>query len=110
MTLMTEQDLKKALGKNVSRRRGDTGLSQEELAEKVGVSKNTISDIEGGNKFARAKTLINLAKAFDTEVYELLKPDTVLPDKPADILAKYSGEVRECVERIGNSYIEDMKR
>jgi len=74
------------------------------------VSKNTISDIETGQKFARANTLVKLAKAFETEVYELLKPDNVPPDKTSDAIAKYSEEVRDAVNKIQSSYIENMKR
>ena len=86
------------------------GWNQETLAEKAGVSKNTISDIETGQKFARANTLVRLAEVLQTEVYELLKPDNVMPDKSADILAKYGEEVKEAVEKIGNLYIEKMNK
>ena len=107
--MKTEQELKILFGKNVSTLRNRRGWSQEELAEKADVSRNTISDIEKGDKFARPKTLVSLALAFETDVYELLKPEGVLPDKPTDIFAEYSEEVRERVEEIGNSYMERMK-
>ncbi|MCL2127265.1 MAG: helix-turn-helix transcriptional regulator [Treponema sp.] len=94
----------------MSARRERRGWSQEKLAEKAGVSRNAISDIENGDKFARAKTLVNIARAFETEVYELLKPETVLPDKPEDILEEYREEVREKMEEIGNSFMEKLKR
>ena len=84
------------------------GWNQETLAVKAGVSKNTISDIETGQKFVRANTLVKLARALQTEVYELLKPDNIMPDKTADILAKYGEEVKEAVEKIGNSYMANM--
>ena len=106
---MTEKELMALLGKNIKTRRKRKGWNQEKLAEKTDVSKNTISDIEAGNNFARAKTLVNLAKVFETDVYELFKPDNVLPDKSADIFAKYSEEVRERVEEIENSYKKRMK-
>jgi transcriptional regulator with XRE-family HTH domain len=108
--MKTEQELKAIFGKNVFKQRDQKKWTQEELAEKAKVSKNTISDIEGGQKFARAKTLVKLALAFDTQVYELLKPDDVLPDKPTDIIAKYGEEVREKVAEIGSSYMEKMKQ
>ena len=106
--MKTEQILKNILGQNVKTRRIQKGWSQEELAEKAGFTKNTISDIETGQKFARANTLLKLAKVLQTEVYELLKPDNVIPDKTADILVKYSEEVKEAVEKIRNFYIENM--
>ena len=108
--MKTEQELKNILGRNVYKLRDRMGWNQETLAEKVCVSKNTISDIETGQKFARAKTLVGLAEALQTEVYELLKPDNIMPDKSADVLTKYSEEVKEAVEKIGNLYIEKMNQ
>ena len=107
--MKTEQELRIQFGKNVSTLRNRNNWSQEKLAEKTGVSRNTISDIEKGDKFARPKTLINMAIAFETEVYELFKPEGVLPDKPSDIIAEYTEEVRERVEEIGNSYLGRLK-
>ena len=103
------QELKNTLGQNIKTRRNRNGWSQEELSDKADVSKNTISDIENGQKFARANTLVKLANALKTEVYELVKPESVLPDKNADIIAKYSEEVREAVEKIGNFYMGNQK-
>ena len=108
--MKTEQDLKSIFGKNVKIRRESRGWSQEVLAEKAKVSKNTISDIETGQKFARAETLICLANALETAVYELLKPADIVPDKASDIITKYSDEVRDAVERIGNRYLGNKDR
>jgi transcriptional regulator with XRE-family HTH domain len=102
-----EQELKTILGTNVKTRRERMRLTQEELSEKVGVSKNTISAIEKGEKFAHAKTLFYLAKALKTEVYELLKPENVYPDKASDIIANYSDEVREAVGKLEKTYMEN---
>ena len=107
--MKTEQELKDIFGKNIKTLRIRKKWSQEKLAENVGVSRNTISEFETGQNFAHAPTLVNLAIALETDVYELLKPEGVLPDKPIDIFAKYSEEVRVKVEEIGNSYIERMK-
>ena len=107
--MKTEKELKEFFGKTIKTLRYRRGWSQEKLAEKVGVTRNIISKIETGKNFAHAKTLVNLALAFETKIYELLKPEGVLPDKPTDILAEYSEEVREKVEEIGNFYIERMK-
>ena len=107
--MKTEQDLKNTFGKNVKIRRESKGWSQEILAEKAKVSKNTISDIETGQKFAHAKTLICLAKALETAVYELLKPDDVKPDYNTDIIAKYGEQIKKAVDKIGSSYTGNRK-
>jgi len=102
--MKTEQELRSVLGWNVSIRRSSRGWTQEELAEKAGVTKNTISDIEKGDKFAHAKTLVQLAIVFETEVYELLKPKDASPDKIADAIARYSEEIKKAVENVEKSY------
>ena len=107
--MKTEQDLKYIFGKNVKTRRESRAWSQEILAEKAGVSKNTISDIETGQKFVRAETLISLAKALETAVYELLKPDDVKPDNNADIIVKYGEEVKKAIDKIGKTYFKNGK-
>jgi transcriptional regulator with XRE-family HTH domain len=105
--MKTFQELKKILGTNVRTRRDKLGLTQEELSVKVHVSKNTISAIETGKKFAHAKTLFYLAKTFNTEVYELLKPEDVYPDKATDIIAKYSDKMRDAVGELERTYMEN---
>ena len=102
----TEQELMAFFGKNVKIRRKERKWSQEVLADKIGVSRNTISDIESGQDFVGAKTLVNLALVFKTEVYELLKPDNVQPDNAYEILTKYSSEVKEAVDTIKNNYLK----
>jgi transcriptional regulator with XRE-family HTH domain len=44
------------------------------LAEKVNISTNFLADIEAGNTWVSAQTLAKLAKVFEIEVFELLKP------------------------------------
>jgi len=105
--MKTEQDLKKIFSQNVRTRRERKGWTQEVLAEKAKVSKNMISDYETNQKFAHAKTLVRLAIALETEVYELLKPDYILPDKSTDIIARYGKEVKDAVEKVGNRYLID---
>ena len=107
---MTEQELKITLGKNIKFLRENRKWSQEELSKKTGVSKKTISDIETGQKFARAKTLVKSAQVFETSPYELLKPDNILPDNADDLLAHYSGYVRDAIEEIGKEYFKNLKR
>ena len=107
---MTVQELKVVFGQNIKIRREHKKWSQEELSVKAGVTKNTISDIETGQKFARAGTLVKLADAFETAPYELLKPGNILPDKPNDILAHYSDYVFDAIEEIGKEYLKKMKR
>lgn len=66
---------KKQYGKKLKKARLRTGLSQEALAEKIGVSRNTISRIETGVNLPSVENLeklhdtlsINLASLFENE-------------------------------------------
>ena len=53
---------------------------------------------------------MQLAKVLGTQVYELLKPDDVFPDKAAEIIAKYSDKVRDAIERVEKSFAENQKK
>ena len=107
---MTAQELTTAFGKNIKNFRVSYNMSQEELADKMDLSVNTICQIEKGRKFARAETLVGFAALFHTEVYELFKPETVLPDDAAGILVRYIEDVKEATEKIKYDYLGKMKQ
>lgn len=54
------------LGKRVKIRRHVLGLTQEELAEKIGVCTSYIGHIERGTRKLSVETLYALCKALDT--------------------------------------------
>jgi transcriptional regulator with XRE-family HTH domain len=57
-----------ALARIVMRRRGQLGLSQAELAERMGTSHSAISRIESGKHPTTVQTLRRLAEALDTHL------------------------------------------
>ena len=71
--------LRKTLSANIKKHRGYLCLTQEKLAEKVGISANMINDIEGCRSWVSDKTLAKLAIALRIETYHLFMPLT-LPD------------------------------
>lgn len=54
--------------------RNKRGLSQRELADKVGVNPSAIAHYETGHNKPRIETLFKLAHALDVEVSELFDP------------------------------------
>ena len=70
---------------------------------------NTISDIETGRKFVTAATLEHLAKAFDIPEYELLKPETVLSDKPEVVFYKFGEGLMNAFEKYRTGFLKKMK-
>ena len=61
------------LGNSIRERRRQLGLTQEQLAEKVGVRQRTISDVESAGA-ARVDTLLRMLVALDLEL--LVRPRT----------------------------------
>ncbi len=66
-----ENNLKVLLGKRVKELRNKKGLTQEELAELVGVGERNLSKIECGNNFVTAETLSKILIALDVEAKDL---------------------------------------
>jgi HTH-type transcriptional regulator/antitoxin HipB len=61
------------LGNSIREQRRKLGLTQEQLAEKVGVRQRTISDVESAGA-ARVDTLLRMLVALDLEL--LVRPRT----------------------------------
>lgn len=62
---MDKRIVKKAIGKRIKQYREKSGLTQEELAEKVGLSTNYLSAVERGISFPRIEKLISIINAID---------------------------------------------
>ena len=61
------------LGKNISIRRKSLKLSQEELAEQVKISRNSISLIETGKINPTILKVIDITKALNVDINALIK-------------------------------------
>jgi transcriptional regulator with XRE-family HTH domain len=68
---LTSIRLKSVLAKNIKELRTAKGLSQEELAEKSGVSLTYIGMIESGLRNASFKTIEHIAEALEIEAPRL---------------------------------------
>lgn len=64
-------DIKKLLGKRIKELRTKRWLTQEVLAEKIGVGQRNLSKIECGTNFVTAETLTKILLALDIEAQEL---------------------------------------
>jgi transcriptional regulator with XRE-family HTH domain len=105
---MNERELLKTFGANIRHYRGLFTWSQAELAEQVDISINFLSDIETGKKWASPVTMVKFADIFHIEVYELFKPDYIVPDKAGSILQKYTGDVLTAISQIRDSYLKRL--
>ncbi|HEV2402761.1 MAG TPA: helix-turn-helix transcriptional regulator [Candidatus Saccharimonadales bacterium] len=73
MSNAQEQKLLKAFGKRLAQVRKSRGVTQQQLAEKLGMSVVTIAYLETGKRFARLGTLHKIAKALRVDISELFK-------------------------------------
>jgi len=60
-------------GRNLCLARRKRGLSQERLAERTGLCRDTINNIEMGHRSPRLDTLLTLADALRVDAAELVR-------------------------------------
>lgn len=86
----------KAIGKRIKIARIRTNLTQETVADKIGVTPQHVSNIETGNSSVSLTTLVAIANLLNVSVDELLC-DTVLKSKA--IFIKEADEIfNDCNE------------
>lgn len=79
------------LGENIRALRKARGLSQQELAERLHVVRQTVSKWEQGLSVPDADMLVRLAECLEVSVEELLgapKPESTAPLEPQAVLAE----------------------
>lgn len=57
-----EQALVRAMGRRIAAERVSAGLSQEQLAQRVGLSKKSVTRYENGERDAQFLTLVSIAR------------------------------------------------
>ena len=72
-------NLKKSLGKNIKKYRKNLNLTQEKLAEIIGIDPKNVSKIENGNNYPSSETISAIAKALNINLYELFIFDNNIP-------------------------------
>jgi len=97
---------KELLAANIKIKRGEFGLTQEKLAELVGVSYQMIHDIEGCRTWVSDKTLQSLSTVLKVEMYELLCP----PLKNTNGNNQKKEHNNEMIERLHKAMKSDIDR
>lgn len=70
-----------SIGQNIASRRKAQKLSQEYIANQLGVSRQAVSKWETGQTEPTAKNLVELARLFDISVSELVEPEKTATPK-----------------------------
>lgn len=96
------------IGTNLQRLRTQRGLTQEQLAEKAGISTSFCANIERGNKGVSLSVLYDLADSLGVSVDYLLYPEqpdarirnieALLRDKAESFIIAVERLVRLCIE------------
>jgi transcriptional regulator with XRE-family HTH domain len=94
---MTENQLRDIVRSNIRRYRDYRKWTQAELAEKVDISVNFLSDIENGKKWISPASIVKFASVLKIEPFELFKPADAQPPAVSALFSKYNDEVVEAV-------------
>jgi transcriptional regulator with XRE-family HTH domain len=68
-------DMRKLVGRNAARIRSERGLTQEQLAERCGLSQQYLSGLERGRRNPTIVTLYEIAVALEVSHVDLVAPD-----------------------------------
>lgn len=89
-------------GKNIARLRKEYGFSQEELAEKIGLKKQSISNIERGVRYPTFETLEKLAQLFKATPTQLFgtPKEIAVSDTPIilDRIDEYNSKIQAILQ------------
>jgi CheY-like chemotaxis protein len=86
---MTDGNVKTAFGTTVRSKRCEKGLSQEELADRAGLHRTYVSDVERGARNPSLQSIEKLAVALEMSVSALFQPmskDAPISDEHVEIL------------------------
>jgi len=94
---MTETQLRDTVRTNIRRYRDYRKWTQAELAEKIGISINFLSDIENGKRWISPASMLKFASVLNIEPFELFKPADSPPPSVSVLFSKYNDEVVQAV-------------
>ncbi|MDR0908331.1 MAG: helix-turn-helix domain-containing protein [Spirochaetaceae bacterium] len=99
---MERNKIRLTLAENIKRFRSRQGFSQEQLAEKAGLSTNYLSAIETARKWPYPETLSNLAEALNVNVGDFFQSDNDVISK-LSCISKYSTDAMAKLEILNNN-------
>lgn len=85
--------ISKVLSDNIKRLRKERHLSQEQLAERIGISVRHVSDIERTESFPSAEVIEMISSVFDVPSFTLF-----LPEEKRRIEIQYSLRIKTLLE------------
>lgn len=80
--LMSDMELYRRLGRAVAERRTELGLTQSDVAEKLGLSRASLANLENGRQRIMVHQLFALVNALKLKSILDLVPKTWVPEEP----------------------------
>lgn len=91
--------LRSLVSLNIKRFRVDSGLSQEELAEKAEISIPYLGALERGEKWPSPDTFAGIAQGLGVEPFDLMKPEDASSQEVKKIITKLIADITVLVNR-----------
>lgn len=103
---MTQAELREILSSNIKFYRKRLFLTQEKLAEKAGLSAQTINDIEGCRTWVSDKSLIKIVEALHIEPADLLIQHT---DKTSSDCNITTSDLYRIRKQLKETFLENIE-
>lgn len=103
---MTQTELREILSANIKFYRKRLFLTQEKLAEKTGLSAQTINDIEGCRTWVSDKSLIKIAEALYISPADLLIEHE---DKNSSIMNITSSDIYKLKKELKETFLDSIE-
>lgn len=85
---MNSNDIRKILGSSLKELRTAKGLTQEQLAERIGKQTNTVNRIETGMNFVKSETLAELCNVLNVH------PSILFTSRPEIVLKEHVDSIK----------------
>lgn len=99
----------KLIGIRIMQRRKSLSLTQEQLAEKVGFSKNHISSVERGKYTPTTQLIFRICEAMgETPDYYLIGKPSDTTDKLTNLIKSLPPRTQEITFKLVETYLENI--
>lgn len=113
MSGVDQKHLVVSIGRAIARQRVRSGLTQEEVADRLGVGNEAVSRIERGIVMPNVTRLLEYAQIFDCDLVELLTEASHRPQdqalRMATLLAPLNDADRQLILDIVERLVERLK-
>jgi len=99
MARATDSDLRREIGGRIAETRSYRRLTQEQLAQRIGVGVRAIINLEHGRHFPRFKTFFALSRELNVPLRDLLDQEP---------LTESNNKVRGRIELLGRTLLHDL--